>query len=408
MDVFCAVRDDEMTPTHILLLNPSGRLSPRVQNEVISLARAGYQIHVVHFQRDEAREDTEFPAEVRVSRVKLNAPIGSWFLIFYLPIFYLMMFWRLRKEQPHVVHCTNLFLLPFSLLFAKWKRAKVVYDVYELHSLDFSQYVPRLSRPMQNVIEFFENIMVRQVSLVLTIDSIKGFLIRRYGQFNSNVYVLYNVVPRGDLNSHPEWVQELGERYTDFRLITYVGGMYEQKGLLKMLQALSLVKERVPNVKLLLIGTLVDPSGTAMSDLRSNDLLDNFEFIPWVPYDEMCRYLQICEVGLAPHQPEGRNLFVSRGNGVKFFSYMQAGLPIVAPNFGEIGRLVLEEQCGILVDTTDSQQIGDAIIYLLERPDEAKEMGKRARLAIEQKYNWETEQEKLLNAYRGLTAQEVA
>ena len=35
---------------------------------------------------------------------------------------------------------------------------------------------------------------------------------------------------------------------------------------------------------------------------------------------------------------------------------MQVSIPIVGPNFGEIGQVVREENCGILVDTTNPKQ----------------------------------------------------
>lgn len=116
----------------------------------------------------------------------------------------------------------------------------------------------------------------------------------------------------------------------------------------------------------------------------------------------MFYYLKIAHVALALQQPVGSFLLVSKGNGRKFFTYMQAGLPIIAPNFGEIGLVVKEERCGILVDTTRPEEIAEAITYLLEHPEEAKAMGKRGRRAIEEKYNWEIEKKKLLDAYHNL------
>ena len=81
---------------------------------------------------------------------------------------------------------------------------------------------------------------------------------------------------------------------------------------------------------------------------------------------------------------------------------MQASLPIVGPTFGEIGRLVLEEGCGLLVDTTDTSAVAAAILELLFNPEQAAEMGCRGRAAIETKYNWEIEQAKLVAAYSSL------
>ena len=93
---------------------------------------------------------------------------------------------------------------------------------------------------------------------------------------------------------------------------------------------------------------------------------------------------------------------VSKGNGRKFFTYMQASLPIVGPEFGEVGLVVREERCGILCDTTNPDEIAKAIVYLLRHPEEARAMGQRGRAAIEQKYNLASELNKLLEVYQRL------
>ncbi len=99
--------------------------------------------------------------------------------------------------------------------------------------------------------------------------------------------------------------------------------------------------------------------------------------------------------------PTNRNL-LSRGNTRKIYTYMASGLPVIVPNFGEIGKIVKEEKCGILVDTCDPKQIACAIIYLLKHPKAAEIMGQQGKRAIEEKYNWKMEEKKLITAYKKL------
>jgi glycosyltransferase involved in cell wall biosynthesis len=40
--------------------------------------------------------------------------------------------------------------------------------------------------------------------------------------------------------------------------------------------------------------------------------------------------------------------------------------------------------------------------WLIKHPEEAEAMGKRGRKAVEVRYNWEAESERLLNFYEGL------
>jgi glycosyltransferase involved in cell wall biosynthesis len=116
----------------------------------------------------------------------------------------------------------------------------------------------------------------------------------------------------------------------------------------------------------------------------------------------MLHYVATSKVGLALHQPIPRYYLLGKGNGRKFFTYMQCGIPIVGPKFGKVGQVVREEKCGILVDTTNPRQIADAIVYLFEHPREAKAMGDQGKKAVQEKYNWEIEKQKLLNVYQRL------
>ncbi len=81
---------------------------------------------------------------------------------------------------------------------------------------------------------------------------------------------------------------------------------------------------------------------------------------------------------------------------------MACAKPVVVSNFPEVRKVVVEEDCGILVDPTSVDEIADAIIYLLEHPGEARKMGENGRRAVKEKYNWEKMERRLLEVYEGL------
>ena len=386
----------------ILILNHYEQISPRVANEIKILCSNDYRVKILYWDRKENIYKKNNSKKQNEIRICLKAPKSSLSLLLYCILFYIKAVKVLKNEVFDIVHCTHFYLLPLALFLGKWKKVQIVYDAYEMYSLDFSSYVPKMfSKFVKFVVEIIENFLVSKVDGVITIDSVGNFLAKRYLQYNKNVVVLYNVPdkePKMNLNR----LQNLKKRYKNKKILIYIGGIFEAKGSVKALEALALVKHRFPEVKLLMIGKISDPPGKLDRLIKGLNIKENVEFISWVPYEEMFCYLKIAHVGLALQQPVGRFLLVSKGNGRKFFTYMQAGLPIVAPNFGEIGLVVKEEKCGILVDTTKPKEIADAIIYLLEHPEEAKAMGERGKKAIKEKYNWEIEKEKLLKVYKKL------
>ncbi|MDQ4144472.1 MAG: glycosyltransferase family 4 protein [Actinomycetota bacterium] len=370
--------------------------------EVQSLLDRGDDVRVVHFQREVAKSvasDEAIGYEKMVVRHK--APLGGMRIAPILPGLYRKLARLLRAEQPDCVHCTHLFLLPFAIGLAKRKKAKVIYDAYEMFAMNWASYLPLLRRGGRYLMEWGENVLVSHVDAVLTVDSVDGLLARRYRRFNPNVTVLYNVPPR-DVRMDEARVAALRAKYQGSSVIAYVGQVYEAKGLLAMLNALALVKEEISDVKLFLIGKIVDYGGEGEKLVERLGLTPYIEVMPWLPYREMLHYLAVAKVGLAVQQPTGHFLLVSRGNGRKFFTYMQAGLPIVAPAFSEVAQVVREEGCGLLVDTTNPEAISAAIVQLLRSPDVAEEMGRNGRRAFQRRYNWDEEKRKLLACYDGV------
>jgi glycosyltransferase involved in cell wall biosynthesis len=87
----------------------------------------------------------------------------------------------------------------------------------------------------------------------------------------------------------------------------------------------------------------------------------------------------------------------------KIFEYMGAGLPIIGSDFPLWRRLLGDAGCAILVDPKDPAAIARSIEYLLTHPKEAEQMGRRGRALVLDQYNWNSQAEKLLNLYSGLT-----
>ena len=81
---------------------------------------------------------------------------------------------------------------------------------------------------------------------------------------------------------------------------------------------------------------------------------------------------------------------------------MAAGIPVILSNFALWQEIVEGAGCGLLVDPLDPQAIADSIVYLLEHPKEAEAMGRRGIKAVEKRYNWSKEEEKLLQLYKDL------
>ncbi len=89
---------------------------------------------------------------------------------------------------------------------------------------------------------------------------------------------------------------------------------------------------------------------------------------------------------------------------VKMFEYMAAGLPVIASRFPLWRDIVEGNDCGVCVDPGDPAAIAAAIDHLCRHPDVARRMGENGRRAVQARYNWRGEADKLAAFYDALLA----
>lgn len=104
-----------------------------------------------------------------------------------------------------------------------------------------------------------------------------------------------------------------------------------------------------------------------------------------------------CRAGLLLYQP-AHNHFEAQP--IKMFEYMAAGLPLIASDYPLWRYIVKGKKCGLCVDGTKTGEVKKAIRFLLNNFEQAQQMGRNGRNAVERYYNWGKEQEKLLQLYK--------
>jgi glycosyltransferase involved in cell wall biosynthesis len=85
---------------------------------------------------------------------------------------------------------------------------------------------------------------------------------------------------------------------------------------------------------------------------------------------------------------------------IKMFEYMAAGIPFIISDFPYWRKLLEGYDCCIFVNPLDPKEIAKAIDFFVSNQDEAKKMGERGKILVNEKYNWKYESEKLLCFYR--------
>lgn len=345
--------------------------------ECKSIARAGYHVTLIAcHDQDETIEGVQIRALPK-ARGRLSRMIWGAWAIYRAAI----------RQDADLYHFHDPELLPVGLLL-RMRGKTVVYDVHEDVSADVAakHYIPRVfRRPMAWTASRIESLSSRLFSGVVaaTVPISWRFVRDQHQVVVSN----YPILQEFQATAQPAW-------HHRGIAVAYVGVLSTDRCLPELIQAMSLLPEGL-RAALKLAGNF-SPS-TLREDLGGMNGWARTCVMGVLDRAGVASLLADVRAGLVVLKPTPAYL---ESAPVKMFEYMAAGIPIIASDFPRFREVVEGAKCGLLVQPDDPVGIAKAIEFILTHPEEAEEMGKRGRQAVLSKYNWSSEEQKLLQLYR--------
>jgi glycosyltransferase involved in cell wall biosynthesis len=277
-------------------------------------------------------------------------------------------------------------LIHIGLLLVK-RGKKVIYDVHE----DVPEAILSkewIIKPLRRIISFFFEYSQTHASKHFSyIIAATPFIRDKFLSFSSMVIDINNYPLLGELDNLFEWRDKE-------KAVCYIGTINRVRGISYLIKAMQNVDGR-----LYLAGPFDYESYRV--ELTSLD--------GWSKVTEMGNVNRVIVKEILSKSVAGLVVFWSEPNHInsqpnKMFEYMSAGIPIIGSNFKYWKTIIETNGCGICVDPMNPREIADAINFLLNNQDIAKEMGKCGRNAVENKYNWTFEGKKLFDIYKTLVS----
>ncbi len=358
--------------------SPAG-IEPRVVKEASTLARAGYDVHVILWDRTRS-----FPAEeardgFTIHRYQHPAPEGQAGLVRRLPGWWLFAARRAVALHPDVIHAVDFDTAWPARVAARLTGAAIVYDIFDFYS---EMILLDLPRSLRGYLARAERRMVRRSDLVILPD------LRRQAQLGDarprRVVEILNV---------PEDRRIVVEPAKDFTLF-YGGMIAKDRGLLDLMVACE-----ATGAKFIVAGHGPDEA----------ELLPHLESSPaclylgTVPYEEVLRQTAACHVVAALYDPVVPNNRLAAPN--KVYEAMMLAKPLIVSDGIAIADLVQSTSCGKIVPYGDRAAIQRALEELMLSPADCEAFGARGRAAFERGFNWSAMESRLLDAYASLAAQ---
>jgi glycosyltransferase involved in cell wall biosynthesis len=175
------------------------------------------------------------------------------------------------------------------------------------------------------------------------------------------------------------------------KIILYLGRLNFKKGLDLLAKAFGEVVRERDDVHLVLAGPDDDGYGAEVRQwLVADGVIGKCTFTGMLLGADKLAAFSDADVFVLPSYTENF--------GVAVVEAMVCGLPVVISNKVNIWREVAQAHAGLVVNC-DAQEVSNALLTLLEDPLHGKEMGRRGRWLVEERFTWEVVGEQMVQVY---------
>jgi glycosyltransferase involved in cell wall biosynthesis len=240
--------------------------------------------------------------------------------------------------------------------------------------------------------KLLEKFCIKRSDAIITVVRENSERLIKLGVKEEKIYLVSNTVDIETFATEPINDKIIG-RYRKNIVLLYAGYVTPERGLDVVVRGIGFLKDRLPEVKLLIIG-----NGIAVPSLKkiANDfsLNDSVEFIEWPGHDKLASYLEAAKIFISP-QPQCE--FWDTTIPHKLFEYMSQSKPVLAADSKAIKRVIEETNSGMTYETGNPEDFSTKVLEILSSNIHFGENGLKG---VEQNYNWKKDSQVLIKLYQ--------
>lgn len=349
------------------------RYDRRMQRICTALTASGYHITLAGRQLSSSPALSPQPFEQKIIHTYIKK--GKFFYMTYN----IRLFWYLLFVKADAFCAIDLDTVLPVYWVGKLRRKTVIYDAHEY----FTEVPEVVHRPIiKKIWEKIANIALPNIQHNYTVgNELARIFTARYGQ----TYAIVRNVP-------PLLPPAISiEKKMDKTILLYQGALNEGRGIIEILNVMPLL----PKCELWLVGE-GDLSKLLRQKVKELGIEQQVKFWGYILPSELATITAQADIGLNLLENKGLNYYYSLAN--KFFDFAQAEKPSINMDFPEYRSLFKQFPTGKLIPDLNPQTLIRAIHSLKKKENYAAAV--QACIAAKQHWNWQTEQQILVNFYR--------
>ncbi len=362
----------------------------RVQREAIALLEKGHKIDVICLRK--GKESSKgycdginfyrLPVERRINPNLID------YLLEYI-LFFLLAGLKLNalffKKNYHVIQIHN---PPVALvgitLIPKILGARIVLDIHDIEpELYSAKFNIGMQHPLIKFLLLIEKVSCWFANRVLIVTNIWREKLLKRSVSEKKCSVLMNLPDKNIFK--PISLQKDNKHFN----LVYHGTLVNRYGIDIAIRAVSILKNKIPEIKLNIIG-----EGENLSEFicltKELSIEDKIYFNrKFVPVNEIPKIIAKMDIGIVPNR---LNIFTRDILNTKLLEYVAVNIPVMISRTPGI-EYYFDEKMVTFFEAGNAEELASHILRLYKNPNERKKLVVNAEKFFAQ-YNWEKEKER--------------
>jgi len=359
----------------------------RVEKQVNSLIKAGYQVEILAWDRNDKYDRKESVIEldsgtVKVYRFGIPATYGGGIkknLIALLNFQYKLFVWLTKNRKNYdVIHACDFDTAFIASKVSMILNKKLIYDIFDYYVDAF-----KVPKKIKKIITFLDHNIINRADAVIIctekrIDQIKGTNPKKLTIIHNTPAQVKTKINR--LNLNPNKIK-----------VVYVGILGEGRFIKEIIEFVQKNRE---------FEFHIGGFGEYKNEIEkiSKDF-ENIYFYGKMPYFKTLELENSCDIMTAIYDPNIPNHYYAAPN--KFYEALMLGKPLIMVKNTGMDDVVTENRIGEVIDyNIDSLKNG--IKEIVDRKAEWEELSQRMKSLYNKNYNWNEMEKRILDLYEGI------
>ena len=372
----------------------------RPRREAEALINAGYEVDIICLRLP---DQTKFENIYGVNTYRINiskSRSSKRKYIFLYAGFFIHSFLLLNrvfiKKRYSVIHVHNMpDFLVFLSVIPKLFGTKVILDLHDpTPEMLMTKYAEDKDSGLMKLLKWQEKISIKFAHKIITTN--KSFLERfiSRGCPPDKISIVMNSPQESIFN---KFINKSEEKTDEKKyVVMYHGIIITRYGFEELLNAINLLKDKIPGLELRVYG-IGEDLPIFLEMVQKLNLENIVKYFGQVPIEKIVETIPDCDVGIIPNR---LTPFTKINFPTRIFEYLHMKKPVIVPRTQGISDYFDEESI-FYFNAGDAGNLAEVIFKVYTDPDGTLEVVNKG-YKIYQNYKWEHQSQNLIKIYKEL------